>query len=85
MCATSGCVFKKRPNNDQVEYIHCPIALAPYPFPAHLIEQAFSYQTELGVMFSQLASKQDTMLEILKGTSLSDKFVQRLVEVSKKA
>ena len=73
MCISMGCVLKCNSNPNDVEYKHYPIAIKPMPYPVHLFEQALAYETSMGVLFSQLAKKNDVMRSIISGQS--DPFV----------
>ncbi len=78
---TKGLIYKLKDQGVK----HLPIALYPSPIPKGFFDKIFFYQIAFNKILNKLSNDQTYLEEILTPIASKDNFVQKLLEISKKA
>ena len=84
-CSAKGLLIKKYPHKENLtDYQHAPISLFQTPYPASTYDKIYQFQKPMGLLVSALTSRPQKINALLENFLKYDKFLARLVEVSKK-
>lgn len=78
---TKGLIYKLKDQGVK----HLPIALYPSPIPKGFFDKIFFYQIAFNKILNKLSNDQTYLEEVLTPIASKDNFVQKLLDISKKA
>ena len=78
---TKGLIYKLKDQGVK----HLPIALYPSPIPKGFFDKIFFYQIAFNKILNKLSNDQAYLEEVLTPIASKDNFVQKLLDISKKA
>ena len=64
---------------------HVPVSLSPSPIPRNLFEKIYFYQIAFNKIYNKLSNDQPFIEKVLEPIASKDNFINKLLEISKKA